>query len=81
MVTKKARTTSGATGSCGNNGSGGRKGSGASSGLDKPSNVILMSTGTPLTAEVFIHPPLIAKIISFCGIPEDSMMVMFMGYP
>jgi hypothetical protein len=78
MVIKKTTTTSGATGSGGNNGSGGTKGSGASRGLDKASNVIGTSIGTTGTAVVVIHPPLIAKIISLCGIPEFSMMVMFM---
>jgi hypothetical protein len=78
MVIKKTTTTSGATGSGGNDGSGGTKGSGASRGLDKASNVIGTSIGTTGTAEVVIHPPLIATIISLCGIPEDSTMVMFM---
>jgi hypothetical protein len=78
MVIKKATTTSGATGCDGNDGSGGTKGSGASSGLDKTFNVIVTSIGTNGTAEVVIHPPLIAKIISLCGIPEYSTMVMFM---
>jgi hypothetical protein len=78
MVIKKITTTSGATGSGGNDGSGGTKGSGASRGLDKASNVIGTSIGTTGTAEVVIHPPLIAKIIYLCGIPEDSTMVMFM---
>jgi hypothetical protein len=36
------------------------------------------SIGTTGTAEVVINPPLIAMIISLCGIPEDSSMVMFM---
>jgi hypothetical protein len=40
--------------------------------------VIGTSIGTIGTAEVVIHPPLIAKIISLCGIPEDSTMVLFM---
>jgi hypothetical protein len=78
MVIKKTTTTSGATGSGGNDGSGGAKGSGASRGLDKASYVIRMSIGTTGTAEVVIHPPVIAKIISLCGMPEDSTMVMFM---
>jgi hypothetical protein len=78
MVIKKATTTAGATGSGGNDGSDGTKVSGASRGLDKSSNVIGTSIGTPGTAEVVIHPPLIAKIISLCGLPEDSAMVMFM---
>jgi hypothetical protein len=78
MVIKKATTTSGAIGYGGKDGSGGTKGSGASRGLDKASNVIGTSIGTTGTAEVVIHPPLIAKIISLCGILEDSTMVMFM---
>jgi hypothetical protein len=78
MVINRARTTSGATGSGGNDGNGGTKGSGASSGLDKAYNVIGASIGTTRIAEVVIHPPLISKIISLCGIPEDSTMVMFM---
>jgi hypothetical protein len=78
MVIKKTKTTSGATGSGGNDGSGGTIGSGASRGLDKASSVIGTSIGTTGTAEVVIHPPLIAKITSLCGITEDSMMVMFM---
>jgi hypothetical protein len=40
--------------------------------------VIGTSIETTETAEVVIHPPLIAKIISLCGIPKDSTMVMFM---
>jgi hypothetical protein len=70
MVIKKTTTTSGATGSGGDDGSGGTKGSGASRGfgasrgLDKASNVIVTSIGTTGTAEVVIHPPMIAKIIS-----------------
>jgi hypothetical protein len=78
MVIKKPTTTSGATCSGGNDGSGRTKDSGASRGLDKASNMIGTSIGTTGTAEVVIHPPLIAKIISLCGIPEDSTMVMFM---
>jgi hypothetical protein len=78
LVIKKAMTTSGATGSGGNNGSCGTKGSGESSGLIKVSNNFGTSIGPTVTAEVVIHPPLIAKIISLCGIPEDSMMLMFM---
>jgi hypothetical protein len=78
MVIKKTTTISGVTGSCGNDGSGGTKGSGASRGLDKSSNVIGTIIGKTETDEVVIHPPLIAKIISLCGIPEDSTMVMFM---
>jgi hypothetical protein len=78
MVITKTTTTTGATGSGGNNGSDGTKGSGASRGLNKASNVIGTSIGMTGTADVVIHPPLIAKIISLCGIPEDSTMVMFM---
>jgi hypothetical protein len=78
MVVKKTTTTSGATGFGGNDGSGGTKGSGASRGLNKASSMIGTSIGTPGTVEVVIHPPLIAKIISLCGTPEDSTMVMFM---
>jgi hypothetical protein len=78
MVTKKATTTSGATGSGGNDGNGRTKGSGASSGMDKTSNVIVTSIGMTRTAEVVIQPPLIAKIISLCGIPDNSTMVVFM---
>jgi hypothetical protein len=70
MVTKKATTTSSVTGAVGNYGSGGAKGSGASSGLDKTAIVIVLSIGMTGTAEVVIHPTLIAKIISLCGIPE-----------
>jgi hypothetical protein len=77
MVIKKAPKTSGATGSSGNNGSGGTKGSGPSGGPDKAFNVIGTSIGATGTAEVVINPPLIAKIISLCGIPKDSMTVMF----
>jgi hypothetical protein len=40
--------------------------------------VIGTSIGTTGIAEVVIHPPLIAKIISLCGLPEDSTIVMFM---
>jgi hypothetical protein len=78
MVIKKTTTTSGATGSGGNDGSCGTKRSGASRGLNKASNVIGTSIGTTGTAEVVINPPFIAKIISLCGIPENSTMVMFM---
>jgi hypothetical protein len=78
MVIKKTTKTSGATGSGGNDGSGGTKGSGASRGLNKASNVIGTSIGATGTAKVVIHPPLIAKIISLCGMAEDSTMVMFM---
>jgi hypothetical protein len=78
MVIKKTTTTSGATGSGGNDGSGGTKASGASRGLDKASTVIGTSIGTTGTAEVVIHPPLIDKIISLFGLPEDSTMVVFM---
>jgi esterase/lipase superfamily enzyme len=77
MVIKKTTTTSGATGCGENDGSGGTKGSGAFRGLYKASNVIGTSFGTTGTAAVVIHPPLIAKIISLCGIPEDSTMVIF----
>jgi hypothetical protein len=78
IVIKKTTTTSGATGSSGNDRSGGTKDSGAYRGLDKASNVIGTSIGTTGTAEVVIIPPLIAKIISLCGILEDSTMVIFM---
>jgi hypothetical protein len=78
MVIKKTTTTSGATGSSGNDRSGGINVSGASSGLNKASNVSRTSIGTTGTAEVVIHPPLISNIISLCGIPEDSTMVLFM---
>jgi hypothetical protein len=78
MVIKKTTTTSGATGSSGNDRSGGINVSGASSGLNKASNVSRTSIGMTGTAEVVFHPPLIAKIISLCGIPEDSTMVFFM---
>jgi hypothetical protein len=54
-----------------------QKGSDASRGLDKSSNVIGTIIVTTVTAEVVIHPPLIAEIISLCGITEDSTMVMF----
>jgi hypothetical protein len=64
MVFRITTTTFGATGSGGNNGSGGTKGSDASRGLGKASNVIGTSIRTTGTAEVVIHPPLIAKIIS-----------------
>jgi hypothetical protein len=40
--------------------------------------VIGTSIGTTGIAEVVIHPPSIARIISLCGIREDSTMVMFM---
>jgi hypothetical protein len=70
--------TSGATGSGGNDGSGGTRNSGASRVLDKAFNVIGTSIGTTGTAEVIIHPPLHDKIISLCGMPEDSTMVMLM---
>jgi hypothetical protein len=78
MVIKKQKTTSGATRSGGNDGSGGTKGSGSSRGLDKVSNMIGTSTRSTGRADVVIHLPLINKIISLCGIPEDSTMVMFM---
>jgi hypothetical protein len=78
MIIKKTTTTSGATGSGGNDGSGGTKGSGASRVLDKAFNVIGKSIGKTGTAEVVIHPPLIAKIISLCGMPQVSTMVKFM---
>jgi hypothetical protein len=78
MVIQKATTTSDATGSSGNDGNGGTKGSGVSSGLDEASNVIGTSFGTTGTAEVVVRAPLSAKIISLCGVPEDSTMVMFM---
>jgi hypothetical protein len=77
MVIKKTKTSS-ATGSGGNDGSGGKKGSGPCRGLDKASNMIGTSFGMTGTAEVIIHPPLVAKILSLCGIPENSTMVMFM---
>jgi hypothetical protein len=64
MVIKKTTTTSGATVSGRNDGRGGTKGSGASRGLDKASNVIGTSIRTTGTAEIVIHPRLIAKIIS-----------------
>jgi hypothetical protein len=78
MVSKTTTTTSSANGSGGNDGSGGTKGSGVSRGLDKASNLLETNIGTTGIAEVVIHPPLIAEIISLCGIPEDSTMVMFM---
>jgi hypothetical protein len=78
MVIKKTTTTSGATDSGGNDGSGGTKDSGASRGLDNAFNIIGASIGITGTAKVAIHPPFIAKIISLCGIPEDSTIVTFM---
>jgi len=63
MAGKKGSTTASATGT------GGDQGSGGTSGSDNPP--------IPETTQKVVHTPVIAKIISLCDFPDNTVMVEF----